>query len=274
MVINGINTKYQLTTTLNQNKNENNELSTVKLGKCENELRNAYTINDDQPLLILIINIDVEGFLSSIVEYEVFHPVSKKILNLTHCQGLTIETQVPLEINEEEEFKYNPLSEYYNEICSTYTTENGTDITLKDRRKEYANKNLALCEPDCTYSGYDYNTKKAICQCSIKTQIAKLNSISIDKDKIIDIFTDLKSVLNLNVIKCFTLLFSSEGHLYNIGNYILSPIIAMNIMSSMIFYLKGYKKLKNQINQMVNRLKQYKKNANNNINKNKNNNNK
>ena len=36
---------------------------------------------------------------------------------------------------------YNINSGYYNDICYTYTTENGTDIVVKDRQIEYVNNN-------------------------------------------------------------------------------------------------------------------------------------
>ena len=39
--------------------------------------------------------------------------------------------------------------------------KNKTYIILKDRRNEYINNNLSLCESNCEYEGYDINTKKA-----------------------------------------------------------------------------------------------------------------
>ena len=44
MKINGNNKTYLLTTTLNQNYDEYNDISTLKLGDCEKMLRNVYTI--------------------------------------------------------------------------------------------------------------------------------------------------------------------------------------------------------------------------------------
>ena len=29
----------------------------------------------------------------------------------------------------------DPNSKFYNDICTTYTTENGTDLTLSERKK-------------------------------------------------------------------------------------------------------------------------------------------
>ena len=67
------------------------------------------------------------------VDYEIFNFETKEQLNLTICQNTKIKILMPAIIDENEEFKYNISSDYYNNICYIYTTKNGTDITLKDR---------------------------------------------------------------------------------------------------------------------------------------------
>ena len=52
----------------------------------------------------------------------------------------------PVEINESEKYKYDPRSDYYNELCLQYSTDNLTDITIYERRKEFNDYNLSLCE--------------------------------------------------------------------------------------------------------------------------------
>ena len=101
-----------------------------------------------------------------------------------------------MSIDENELFKYNPKSEFYNDICSTYTTNYKTDITLNDRQKEFINKNMTLCENDCHYDSYDYILKKVECKCDVKYRIKELYEIKIDKDK-------LKSNLNIKVVIFF-----------------------------------------------------------------------
>ena len=78
-------------------------------------------------------------------------------------QWCKIDIIIPVNIDEDNMFKYNSSHEYYNDICYPYTTENKTDIILKDRRDEYINNNMSLCENNCKYTKYDYNTKKVIC---------------------------------------------------------------------------------------------------------------
>ena len=46
---------------------------------------------------------------------------------------------MPFEITENID-KYNRSSGYYNDICYTTTSEDGTDITLKDRRTNFMNE--------------------------------------------------------------------------------------------------------------------------------------
>ena len=103
---------------------------------------------------------------------------------------------IPISIDENELFKYNLKSEFYNDICSTYTTNYKTDISLKDRQKEFLNKNLTLCETNCHYSFYNYKLKKVECKCDVKYRIKELYEIKIDKDK-------LKSNLNIKVVTFF-----------------------------------------------------------------------
>ena len=61
---------------------------------------------------------------------------------------------------------------FFNDICSAFTTEEGTDITLNDRRKEYY-VNVSLCEINCSLIkviNKDSNPR-ALCNCEIKQDI-------------------------------------------------------------------------------------------------------
>ena len=44
---------------------------------------------------------------------------------------------MPAKVEEKNIFKYNASDQYYNDVCYIYTTEDGTDITLTDRKSEY-----------------------------------------------------------------------------------------------------------------------------------------
>ena len=56
------NNIYQLSTLDNQNNNENNNISIINFGECENILREHYNIPKNISLLIFKMDVFVEGF--------------------------------------------------------------------------------------------------------------------------------------------------------------------------------------------------------------------
>ena len=242
---------YQITSTENQNINDYDNISTIKLGECENKLKEYYNISKDEPLLIFKIDIYEEGILIPTIEYEVYNSKTKKQLNLTVCKYTKINILLPAIINEENEFKHNSSSEYYNDICYPYTTENGTDISLNDRKNEFNNNNMSLCESNCDYKGYNSEKKKVKCDCDVKIKLSLITDIITNKDNLLKKIVDIKNVINLNIMKCFKTLFSKEGLKNNIGNYILLSIIFINLCLLFIFLFKGYKIICDLINKIA-----------------------
>jgi len=160
---------------------------------------------------------------------------------------MKININIPVNIDENNLFKYNSSHEYYNDICYPYTTENNTDIILKDRRDEYIKNNMSLCETNCKYTKYDYNTKKVECECFIKIKFPLMSEIEINKDKLLANFINIKNSININVIKCYKQLFDIEGLKKNLGNYIIASIIILIIILSVLFKIKGYIIIKSKI---------------------------
>ena len=126
---------YQITSTYNQknqNKN-NNKISTIILGECENKLKEYNNINKDIPLLIFKVDFYEEGMLIPIIEYEVYDYKNKQKLQLDICEGKSIKIVIPLMTEEES--------------CVT------------------------LCDDNCIFLEYDSENKKYICQCQIKKEM-------------------------------------------------------------------------------------------------------
>ena len=191
-----------------------------------------------------------------VVEYELYNPETLEKLNLDVCSNITIEISLPVSINEDELYKYDPSSNFYNDKCFAYTSEMGTDITLNDRQMKYANNNLTLCEDNCKFSEYDNVKKYVVCNCEVKEDIEVEEDIIIDKDMLLKSFTDIDSLTNLEVIKCYSLLFKKDGLIKNIGFYIILLTIFIFIISLLIFIFKGYKSLIYEINIITNKTKQ------------------
>ena len=263
LIIKEKNILYHITTSSNQNNNKYENVSNIKLGKCENSLRTIYNISNSTPLLIFIIEANAEGYYIPIIEYEVYDSEQNKPLNLNYCNNSEILLSIPVTINENNLFKHNSSSEYYNDECNTYTTESGTDIILKDRRKEYTDNNMALCESNCKYNGYNATTKKVDCQCKSKNMLTLFSKINIDQDRLLNNFLDLRTSANIGILKCYKNLFSEEGLKNNIGSYCILSIILIYIVSLFFFIFKGFNLLNNRIKSIISYGKRKRKRKNN-----------
>ena len=234
------NSIFQLTTSENQNNNNYTNISAIKLGECEKILKDKYGLNESETLIILKIDYNITGLLIPIIGYEVFNPRNKSKLNLSYCEKSSINYNIPVSIDEDNLYKYNPNSDYYTDECSTYTTDNGTDILLNDRKEEFSDNNMSLCEKICQYVGYDSENKKALCECGIRYQDLVISDIDSQSYLLAYNFTIDNNALNIGAMKCYELLFSKEGLLTNIGSYILICITVLHLISTFIFYKCGY----------------------------------
>ena len=157
-------------------------------------------------------------------------------------------------------FIHEPNSDYYNDICNRFTTENGTDIILSDRKKEFNIKNFSICENNCIFIGYNLTTKKVLCECDIQDRSTLQLKDIINSTKLLNNFIDIKSTTNLEVLKCYRLLFSKDGLIQNIGSYILSIIFLILIISIILFYLNEYNIILHTIDYIIYQKEKYIKN--------------
>ena len=248
IIISNNETTIQITSTDNQKNNKNHNISTINLGECENTLKSIYNIDPNKPLLILKQDTYIVGSNIPIVQYEVYHPDNKSKLDLSFCNN-KVEINIPVKIDENNLDKYEQDSDYYNDRCYTNASDNGKDKPIEYRRKEFINNNMSLCESECDYKGYDYETKNSKCECEIKNEISIFN-IKIDTERLYNQFTGLTSS-NIDIIKCYYLLFKKENYIYNIGFYIILFIILLFCIGAIIFIFKGYNSLVNKIDIMI-----------------------
>ena len=240
------NTLYEIISTNISTKNK--KISRIILGECENELKKFYSIDKNDSLYIFKIDSIVEGKVGSVVDYEIYYPFDGKhleLLDLSICEGFDIHIIVPINFTIEDLDKFNKDSPFYNDICYTYTNE-GTDMTLEDRQKEFEEQNRSICEEDCELVNFNKKDSTVQCSCSVKFSIPFVSQITIDKNKLYE-FIDFKSIMNFNVMKCKDLLFSKKGIKTNIGFYSFTPIVLMYFICFFVFYLNDFNVLKNKI---------------------------
>ena len=187
------------------------------------------------------------------MEYEVYYPLygeNLRLLDISICEGKEIFIGYSLNISKGELDLYNSNSDYYSNICYTYTNSKGADITLYDRKNEFMNNNKSLCEENCELSRYDEEKRRLICSCEVKYYISLMSEIKIDKNKLYK-FINIKQFANFSVMKCMKLLFSIKGIQTNIGFFIFCPTIILYIITLFTFYLKELKRIMNQINEII-----------------------
>jgi hypothetical protein len=155
------------------------------------------------------------------IEYEVYYPIysMKNLtkLDLSVCQGSKVDFSIAVKIEDDLD-KYNTSSGYYNDICSKTTSESGTDIPLKDRKNEFVDNNMTLCEENCEYIGYDKINKLVHCNCDVKDSSTMISDIKVDKSKLYD-FMSIDKLANFDVLKCVNLVTKIENLIINIGFY-------------------------------------------------------
>ena len=251
LLIKAFNTTYQITTTENQNNNDYTNLSRILLHDCEDILRNHYHINKTKPLIIFKVDYYMEGISIPLIGYEVYHPDTKEKLELKYCQEVLIDYIIPVSIDENNLFKYDPNNEYYTDECLPYTTDNGTDIILNDRKEEFIINNWSLCENNCAYNGYNEETKKVSCKCEIKEKEFLITEVIYDKDILSNNFTLDKYKTNLKTMRCANALFTKNGLLLNIANYIMIINFIIFTCLFILFFKFGFYLIENDIEKII-----------------------
>ena len=190
----------------------------------------------------MILDVQQDGMKIPKVEYEVYRieDENKLIkLDLNLCKNNKIDISIPVSINGSIDI-YNSSSGYYNDLCYTTTSDFGTDICLDDRRQNFIDNNLTLCEENCVLIDYDYTYKNAKCSCDIKIKLPLVEEIKFDKEKLKNNFIDINNIANLKCLKCYKIVFKKNNIKYNYGFYILCFIYLLYFVCLFLFYYKFY----------------------------------
>ena len=234
------------------NEDSNSNSTTINLGKCETVLKNIYKIPKESNLYILKIDLEQENKNYPLIEYEVFYPLEEgkmELLNLSFCESTDIELSVPITMNDTID-KYNPKSNYYNDICTKATSANNTDISLNDRKNEFKKNNMSLCEENCELTSYDNDKKRAKCSCKPKNVIS-LDRAELNSKNLLKNFIDIKKITNIEIVKCYKVVFKKNNIKNNYGFLIFILIFLLYFICLIVFYCKSKDNLFNEIIQVI-----------------------
>ena len=252
------NVKIQLTSLEEQKINNNPNVSSIDLGICEERLKLKENISENDSLIILKMDIKSDDLSTTYVQYEIYNPITKDSVSLEVCDDLQISVNVPVSLCENTKSIYTSLSQsgynlfdlsdsFYNDICSVYTTENGTDLTLADRKHLIYdnNGNISMCQDGCTFQSFNFTLQKAKCDCLVQKEktITDPSKINFEKKELVDNFYSTLANSNFLVLKCFKLVFSKQGQANNKGSYLMSGITFLFIISLFVYAINGNKKL-------------------------------
>ena len=244
---------------LSEQKEDIPNVSNINLGGCEKTLKENNEIPDSIYLVVFKIDIKTKELVQTYVQYELYDPRNMTILDLSICDKISIDT--PIELDSSTSDLYDNLKEsgydlfnesdpFYNDICSIYTSENGTDMTLNDRRKEIfdSSGNIPLCQTGCEIDYYNSTSKKAKCECSpqikaiIDTNLSSSDSKFIIKSIPFSFMTTLQNS-NFLLFKCFQLVFNFNNFFSNIGRTFMLVVILFSITSLVFFCVDDNKKI-------------------------------
>ena len=250
------NIYYSITTTSNQRNNIGKKnITYIDLGYCEKKLKEEYGIPSYKDLYIFKIDVYLEGMKIPKVEYEVYYPLNNNNLtklDLSKCKNIKMDIFIPIDIQKEDLDKHNASSGYYNDICYTLTSESGTDKALKDRKNEFIEKNLTVCEENCEFTNYSETQKIGTCSCFVKFKVPLISEIKIDKDLLISNFKDIKNIANIKMLKCLNLFLDKKNIFKNYANYLFMLLFILSFITLVVFPCYSYQKIKNTANEINN----------------------
>ena len=234
--------------------------SKIDLGKCEDILRDFYNIKKPENLNIKIMETIIKNKPTKKVEYEVYDNNFKK-LNLSLCENEIIKISSPIidknlikyeygkELIEKGIDIYNSSDEYFNDYCNNQDINIGTDIPIKDRKKDIF-VNISLCEDGCIYDGINYETELINCKCD--KSILNNNKDEEEVNKGNKIMEKISKKINLKIFSCYKYIFDLKNLKGNYGFlYSSSVFVVLNIFT-ILHFTKTFslltKKIYNSIN--------------------------
>ena len=211
-----------------------------------------------------MVKIEQNTIDSSVNQVEFFLYTNTGIqLDTSYCKDVKINIKKPIvNINFDIETAnylndlginaFDPTDSFFNDICYSFTNENGTDVILKDRKMDYF-QNETFCEDNCNNFTIDYETMYINCECTPESLSKNLDDIlnnenpSLNFGNIKKAFTSNLFKTNLVIVKCYKYILKWNHMNKNYGNWILLGFILIEIIAFLIFLRKKLRPIKNYL---------------------------
>ena len=155
---------------------------------------------------------------------------------------------------------FDPHSQFLNDICFKFTSENNKDVTLDSRLEDYY-QNITLCNESLSahYMEYNYSTNDKIL--TFRCAYGFYESLEEKESYIDNIDSKMKflfSTSNIKVITCFEQLFNIKELIHNYGGQICIIVIIAQIILYITFCCKGTKSLADKMDKVFDTAKDFK----------------
>ena len=260
---------FQITTTSNEDKilkgiyNNVNDLSIIDLDECKKILinKNKNDIAEGTPLIILKYEIPTNITYQKNMQFEIFNPNTKKNIDLSVCENNPILLYIPARLNNDSINLYEDLKEknynlfdnndsFYQDICSTYKSADGSDVLISDRRNDYF-PNWTSPQSNCEYFNYSSDKNYLIYKC--KPSKDNIDTEDINKysgeSNLTDFYKKMSN-LHLKMLDCYKLVFSPQFG-KNIGSILSLMFFLLNIILAVVYILIGISPLKLKIAKFI-----------------------
>ena len=207
--------------------------------------------NDDINFIILKHETITNNPEEKIVQYEVYNPFNKTKLDLSICQNVSVSVHIPTQLNGSTQKLIESLSKlgydvfnindpFYTDFCTKYTTEDGTDISLADRKKYIyeAIMKEVQCQENCEFSSYDPESRHLECSCKVEENIETVDYKKFSWKKLHNTFYDVLKYSNYKVIFCYKLVFDTAIFGYNKGFLVLFILFLLYLIQLTIYLFK------------------------------------
>ena len=257
VVVQVTNSKIEIDLLKNLTNNTLN-ISIIDLGECESKLKKYYNINDNAPLIYVKTEEKSDKASQKNINYDIYEPYNKTKLNLSICDA-PINLIIPVDLNEEAKQLYEQVKEsgydmfdindpFYQDICTPFDSENGTDILLSDRVDYIYNNENTQCQSNCKLSYYSVEFKYMNCSCSSREDVNN-NENNEKKDKfnakkLYESFYYVLKYSNYKILKCYNIVTDKDLIMKNIGSCVLILYGIFYVVCLGIYIYNGLSPLK------------------------------
>ncbi len=239
-------------------------LSVIDLGECETLLKKEYNISEGDALIILKKEKETNKASEKDIEYELYEPYNKTLLNLSICSDVNINIYMKVDLSDDiktisedlEKKGYNIFDindPFYTDICTPYKSSSKSDMLLSDRINDIYNNDDAQCQDNCYFSNYIDGSNVINCTCHIQ-QEEKLEIKKIDKlnpKTLSQSFYYVLKYSNYKIFKCYKLVFDKSVFTKNKGGIILFILFFLYLMCLIVHIIKGLTSLKEKLGESI-----------------------